>query len=231
MDLVLLTHLHIDHVGELPGFIKARAVSGSGPITFDIWGPGGSPASGAGAYFPSTSAFLNLLFGSHGAFAYLRDFSAPITLVPHDAPTANTGTEAARVIFHERDLEIRAISGHHGDAPAVMYRIDHGGKSVTFTGDIDAKGLGHLSRIARDSDLLVFNSVVLDPPGSPAILYTLHSPPRAIGAAAGEAHVHRLLLSHLSPATDQDRDAVKASIHTAYSGPIEIAEDGMRLRP
>jgi ribonuclease BN (tRNA processing enzyme) len=231
MDLVLLTHLHIDHVGELPGLIKARAVSGSGPITFNVWGPGGSPASRDGAYFPSTTAFLNLLFGIRGAFAYLRDFSAPITLVPHDLPTADTGGEAAKIIFHERDLEIRAISGHHGDAPAVMYRIDHGGKSVTFSGDIDAKGLGHLAQIARDSDLLVFNSVVLDPPGSPAILYTLHSPPRAIGTVAGEAHVHRLLLSHLSPATDQDRDAVKASIRAAYSGPIEIAEDGMRLRP
>lgn len=230
IDLVLLTHLHIDHVGELPGLFKARAVSGSGPITFEVWGPGGSPASGAHAYFPSTTAFLNLLFGSRGAFAYLRDFSAPITLVPHDLPTADTG-QAAQVIFHEHDLEIRAISGHHGDAPAVIYRIDHGGRSVTFSGDIDAKGLAHLSQMARDSDLLVFNSVVLDPPGSPAILYTLHSPPRAIGTVAGEAHVHRLLLSHLSPATDQDRDAVKASIRAAYSGPIEMAEDGMRLRP
>jgi ribonuclease BN (tRNA processing enzyme) len=102
---------------------------------------------------------------------------------------------------------------------------------VTFSGDIDAKGLPHLAEIARDSDLLVFNSVVLDPPGSPEILYSLHSPPHAIGTVAADAHVHRLLLSHLSPATDQGRDAVKASIRRAYSGPVEIAEDGLRIRP
>jgi len=62
---------------------------------------------------------------------------------------------------------IQAVAGHHGDATAVIYRIDHGGKSVTFSGDIDAGGLPALRSIAKDTDLLVFNSVVLDPPGSP----------------------------------------------------------------
>src|SRR5579862_5665026 len=38
-DIVLLTHLHIDHAGEIPGLFKARAVAGSGPITFNVWGP------------------------------------------------------------------------------------------------------------------------------------------------------------------------------------------------
>ena len=48
-------------------------------------------------------------------------------------------------------------------------------------------GLPNLRTIASHSDLLVFNSVVLDPPGSPAVLYALHTPPHAIGEVAKEA--------------------------------------------
>src|ERR1700722_11397771 len=49
-DVVLLTHLHIDHAAELPGIFKARAVSGSDPIDFNVWGPDGSRANTQGAY-------------------------------------------------------------------------------------------------------------------------------------------------------------------------------------
>jgi ribonuclease BN (tRNA processing enzyme) len=230
-DIVLLTHLHIDHAGELPGLFKARAVASGDPIVFNVWGPEGSRARDQGAYFPSTSRFIQLLFGPHGAFAYLRDFSAPMTIQAHDIPVKITTNSVPHVIFKQGDLVISAIAGHHGDAPAVIYRIGYAGKSITFSGDIDAKGLAGLTRIAEGSDLLVFNSVVLDPPDSPPVLYTLHSPPQAIGELARAAGVHSLLLSHLSPATDEMRNAVLESIHRNYAGPVRVAEDGMRVRP
>jgi len=135
------------------------------------------------------------------------------------------------VIFKHAELVITAIAGHHGDAPAVIYRIDYAGESITFSGDIDAQGLPDLLSIAKNTDLLVFNSVVLDPPGSPPVLYTLHTPPQAIGELAHTAGVHSLLLSHLSPATDEMRDVVLLSIRQHYSGPVRLAEDGMRLTP
>jgi ribonuclease BN (tRNA processing enzyme) len=231
LDVVLLTHLHIDHAGELPGLFKARAVSSSDPIVFNVWGPAGSRGENHGAYFPSTSRFLDLLFGPRGAFAYLQDFAAPITIHAHNISTAVGTDSPPQKLYSQDKLTIAAIAGHHGDAPAVIYRIDHAGKSVTFSGDIDAQGIPNLTRIAKDSDLLVFNSVVLDPPDSPAVLYTLHSPPHTIGQAAASAGVHRLLLGHLSPATDQSRLAVLKSIHRNYGGPVSLADDGLRLAP
>ena len=229
-DIVLLTHLHIDHAGEIPGLFKARAVSGSGPIVFNVWGPTGSPGNGENAYFPGTREFLRLLFGPKGAFAYLNDFAAPITLHGHDIP-ASLENAATLQILKQGGVSITAIAGHHGDAPAVIYRIDHAGKSLTFSGDIDAQGLPALRSIAKSTDLLVFNTVVLDPPGSPAILYTLHTPPSAIGQIAKEVGARALLLSHISPAVDESNRAVLDSIRSNYAGSVSFAKDGMRVRP
>jgi ribonuclease BN (tRNA processing enzyme) len=229
-DIVLLTHLHIDHTGEIPGLFKSRAVAASGPITFNVWGPSGAPKRGDDAYFPSTTEFFRLLFGPKGAFAYLSDFAAPVTLRVHDI-TAPVPHPAPTEIFKDGDLAISAVAGDHGDAPAVIFRIDHSGKSVTFSGDIDAKGLPGLRDIARNASLLIFNSVVLDPPESPAVLYSLHTPPLAIGQLASGSGVQALLLSHLSPSVEEHADAVLKSIRRNYTGNVTFAKDGMRVRP
>jgi ribonuclease BN (tRNA processing enzyme) len=230
LDIVLLTHLHIDHAGELAGIFKSRAVSGAGPITFDLWGPTGAQRHGKNAYFPSTTELSQLLFGGHGAFAYLPDFAAPMKVRAHDI-AAPVEDPRPRAVFEERDLKITAVAGHHGDAPAVIYRIDHAGKSVTFSGDIDSHGLAALRGLAKGTDLLVFNSVVLDPPASPAVLYTLHTPPHAIGEVAKDAGARALLLSHLSPQVAEAHDLVSQSIRRSYAGPVTFARDGMHAQP
>jgi ribonuclease BN (tRNA processing enzyme) len=231
LDTILLTHLHIDHAGELPGVMKARAVSAGRPISFDVYGPVGH-ASGPGVpAFPSTERFMTLLFGADGAFAYLKDFAAPITFKATNLPPAATAGQQPFVVRDRGGVRISAVAGHHGDAPSVIYRIDFEGRSVVFSGDIDASGLPALGMISRGADLLVFDAVVLDPPASPEVLYSLHSPPKAIGPLAESSQVKLLVLSHLSPAVDEQRAAVTASIANYYHGGVKFAADGMRLSP
>lgn len=57
----------------------------------------------------------------------------------------------------------------------------------------------------------MFNSVVLDTPGSPAILYPFLTPPRLIGVVAEASHAGKQLLSHLSPVIDKAMVEVEAS--------------------
>lgn len=230
-DIVLLTHLHIDHAGELPGLFKARVVSASGPVNFQVYGPTGHRGEAEEATFPSTGHLIDLLFGPTGAYSYLRDFAAQLTVHATDIDATSNAPKTPKVIYSDHGLQISAIAGHHGDAPAVIYRIDYRDQSLTFSGDIDAKGIANLSRIAQHTSLLVFNCVVLDPPGSRAVLYALHTPPTTIGVVAADSGTKKLLLSHLSPATDQQRVNVETSIREHYKGPVVFAEDGMRLQP
>lgn len=225
LDLILLTHLHIDHTGELPGILLARSVDTRGPIDLHIFGPTGS------GQFPSTSRFVDLLFGRQGAWAYLADFSAPLTIIPTDVDARSQPGSKPQKLLEENGLRISAIAGHHYGAPGIIYRIDYKGRGVVFTGDIDPMGLENLRLIADHCDLLVFNTVILDRPGSPAILYLLPAPPKKIGEVAAAANVGALLLTHLNPAVDKAHDAVLASIRRSYDGPVTFAEDGMRITP
>jgi len=231
IGIQLLTHLHADHAGDLPGLVKARAIATHAPIRFEIFGPDGHGRQGEIAYFPSTNQFVNLLFGTKGAFAYLPDFAGRLTFDVKDLPSALRPEQEPTIIYSKDGLVITAIAGHHRDAPSIIYRIDHSGKSITFSGDIDPEGLPNLQKIAEDTSLLVFNSAVLDPPKAPPILYTLHSPPGAIGRTARDSAAKALVLAHLSPATDQNRTEVEKSIREAYPGPITFAEDKLHVTP
>jgi len=220
LDLVLLTHLHIDHCADIPAFFKARGILHNGPYTFRVFGPEGA------APYPALSQWLKLLFGKDGAFAYQPDFNDHETLIPTDL--TRDLTKPPVTIYEEGPLQISAVATHHGDCPSVAYRIDYAGASVTFSGDLDASALPNLAKLAANTDLLIVNAVVLDPPDSPEILYTLHSPPAAIGQTARDAHAKRVLLSHIGPAIERNLPSVKASIARSYPGPVDMAQDKSR---
>lgn len=221
LDSVFLTHLHVDHAAELPSVFKARAMVSQGPIHFSVYGP-----SGYGVY-PSTSRFVRLLSDAGGAFAYQRSFQTTETISVLDLPIDLNAP--MREVHAQDDVFVREIATRHGDCPANAYRITSRGASVVFSGDFDPSSLPNLTRLALGADLLVCTCDVLDPPGSSAGLYALHTPPRQIGELATNAGVRVLLLSHLSPPVARAQDQVRASISRVYEGQIRFATDLMHV--
>jgi ribonuclease BN (tRNA processing enzyme) len=221
VDLVLLTHLHIDHSGDLAAFFNARALTSDGPIKYRVFGPDGA------GLFPKTSRFVDLLVGDNGLFSYQKSFGARETFSVRDlAIDLNTGVTK---IVDENGLVVEEIATHHGDCPSVAYRITYHGTSVVFSGDMDASAVSNLVRLAKSADLLVFNCAVLDPPNSPSQLYELHTPPKKIGQAARECGAGTLLLSHIAPDVEENKTDVMKSIRGSFMGPVEFATDRMRV--
>src|ERR1700723_63566 len=102
VDTVLLTHLHIDHAGDLAAFFNARALSSDGAIAYRVFGPDGA------GLFPKTSRFVDLLIGSGGAFAYQKTFGASETFSVRDLAIH---LDSARTkIVDEDGLQIEEIA-------------------------------------------------------------------------------------------------------------------------
>jgi ribonuclease BN (tRNA processing enzyme) len=221
VDTVLLSHLHIDHSGDLAAFFNARALTSDGPIAYRIFGPDGA------GLFPKTSRFVDLLVGDDGAFPYQKTFGAHESFTVRDLAIS---LDSARTKIVDADgIVVEEIATHHGDCPSAAYRISYQGVSVVFSGDMDVSALPNLVQLAKNADLLIFNCAVLDPPGSPSQLYALHTPPKKIGEAARASGVKSLLLSHLAPDVEGQKDAVRKSIRAAFAGPVGFASDKLRV--
>src|SRR5579864_3309102 len=222
VNTVLLTHLHIDHTADLPGFFKARTLTArAAAIRFNVFGP-----AGAGV-FPSTARFVNLLFEKGGAWEYQKTFGADEEIHAVDLPTDLNSPRSQIVDLN--GLRITAIATHHGDCPSVAYRVDYDKESIAFSGDMDASAVPNLVRLAKGCSLLVFHCAELDPPNSPPQLYALHTPPRRIGEAARETGAKRLLLSHIAPDVERASRTVLQSIRASYKEPVSFAHDKMRV--
>ncbi len=125
-------------------------------------------------------------------------------------------------------LDVTAIAVDHRDAPAMAYRLEHAGHALVVSGDLASKD-DRLVTLADKADLLVYDTAVLDPPGSTEALYESHTTPQRIGEVATSARVKSLLLSHLTGRVQDHASEVMDSVQAGFKGEVRFAHDCMAI--
>lgn len=221
LDAVLLTHLHVDHSADLPTLIKASFFT-SRTQDLTIFGPSGN------ARMPSTTSFIQSLFGSNGAYRYLSgylDGSSAYTVRPYDV---DINSRQEQTVLKNKLYQITAVPTHHGPIPAVAWQIIIADKKIIFSGDMnnDHNTLAHL---ARNADLMIAHHAI--PTGARGVARNLHMPPAVIGQVAAQANVKQLVLSHHMLRTLDQTQGSQTQIRKRYVGPLHFANDLQCFKP
>lgn len=215
LDVILLTHLHADHANDLPALIKSSFFT-KRDRDLPLYGPTGNHL------MPSTTAFVDKLFGAKGAFRYLSNFidgTGSYRLLPFNVDIMLKDISA---IVDNKRYQISAIPVDHGPIPAIAWRIDINGKSVVFSGDMSNKK-GVLPRLAKQADIFVAHHAIVEKANP--IARNLHMPPSEIGRIAAESGVKQLILSHRMKRTFGKEKESLSIIRRHYNGPVVYADD------
>lgn len=248
----MLSHLHIDHTGDLSAAIKtiyfhnnlARGVNPNIPgrtAPINIYGPASTSfPNGPGGKFPGTNALQypstedyvhnHYSVAKGGVERYLNAFAPAISggaskfVYTANDLSSNWMSENTETVLKQGALKITAIAVNHGPVPAVGFRIDYKGHSIAYTGDISSI-TSNMITLARNTDLLIYDTAITEALPTNPVFHALHTEPRRLGQVAAGANVKSLVLSHLTPVTEPRIEAVKNVIRENYVGEIKVAKD------
>lgn len=217
LEVILLTHLHVDHSADLPALVKGAFFSERN-MDLPVYGPTGNER------FPATQAFVASLFNDNdGAFRYLGAYltgEESYRLLAQDIPVKG---KAPTTPIDDARFKLTAMPVHHGSIPALAWRIDIAGHSLVISGDMN--GDNHtLEILAAGADVLVAHHAV--PETAQGVERRLHMPPSVIGDIAATAKVKQLVLSHRMNRTLGREKESELIIRKKYSGPVTFADDG-----
>lgn len=188
LDIILLSHLHIDHMGDLSPIVKTmyfhNRIANVDPnntdyhfppgrtAPFRVFGPGtnGAPfppvlgADPGTTQYPASSEFVDSHYDlNHGNERYLNIFSRAISggIFGYQVTDVSPNWQAynPETIIDEDGLVIKAVGVNHGPVPSLAFRIEYKGKSIVYSGDTSSMG-NNMGMISAGADLLIYDTAL-----------------------------------------------------------------------
>jgi ribonuclease Z len=220
---VFLSHLHADHVGDMPTLLWSLAKSGRrDPV--EVWGPAGEDDHlGTAAYcqhLEAAHAWDTKSMCGHPGQSGARTIT---TEVPYDRP---------HIAYQRNGVTVTSFPVIHIHNGAVGYRLDYAGRSVVFSGD--TRPCRHLVEACDEADLLIHETfptpgVLSQKAGMPigvaeTIVNGAHTSPAMAGMVFDRAGARMSAMWHL--AVDHETiGPVFDEMRASYDGPVVISQD------
>jgi ribonuclease BN (tRNA processing enzyme) len=215
LSLVAISHLHPDHVSDLPALLWLSNFTRKEPLP--IVGPSGNDL------VPDFPTFLSRLFDAkHGAFQVLGTTlgGPPVAGVGGgvrlEVSVVNVTQAEPSMVFDQQGVTMTALGIPHGNIPTLAYRIQVRGASIVFSSDQTGTNPKFVA-FARGANVLIMHLATATGATS-----SLHAPPAVVGRVAQEAGVGRLIVSHIG---QFDLDAAITDLKKAYAGPLTVGAD------
>ena len=226
LSLLAISHLHPDHVSDLPTVLWLSDLARQKPLR--IAGP-----SGAGV-FPGFDTFIGRLFDlESGAFPILSGTLGQAGRgVRLEVISVAAGVGTSSTVLADSGLQVTALGVPHADAPSIAYRVRIDGRTIVFGSDQNGSD-ARFTQFASNADLLVMHFGLSEL--APDALAMIHARPATIGQVAQKARAKKLVLSHLMNPPPMVRtpewfslfnlDQAVAGVRKHFTGPIEAAVD------
>ena len=211
LKVILISHLHPDHISDLPGVIWSGRMTRSDKLP--IVGPSGDEAA------PSFTAFLDRLFDpKNGSFEVLGSILPGATGpgVKLEPTIVDVTKPDATGVFDRDGIKVTALGIPHGNLPTLAYRVETQGKVILFSSDQNGTN-PRFPDFAKNANLMVMHLAIGVGANNPN-----QALPAVVGQVAQSAHPGRLVLSHIA---NFDLEAAVADVKKGYSGPLTIGAD------
>jgi ribonuclease Z len=217
INRVFLTHLHSDHVVQLPDLLLTGWVGGGRSVPLEVWGPEG------------TREMMDHMQQAFAFDIHVRrdvDEKAPgdgIKVLSHDIEQG--------VVFDQQGVKVTAFLVDHSPlTPAFGYRVDYRGRSVVLSGDTRVSE--NLIRFAQGADVLVHEMLDAQTirarfphdPETVAAILAKHTTPEQAGSVFARVKPRLAVYSH-APGAERVIDETRKT----YSGPLQGAVDMLTI--